>query len=273
MATTTSARAGLAASAGIITRALGEAAQRPGLLLALYAVNLLATAAAWLIISRAMGPALAGRPEPDLFRWLFLARNDLILTVRLLRVVFVLAGVYLLFGAMVTGAVLQRLGGGSALAGAWRHLPRLLGIRVLVGPPVAGLVVLWFLAGRWLWPLSLAMVDDRGPLLVQAALGLAFAAPLIWAMMLQHYAQALVVSGHGLFRALARAALLIWRAPLLCLAAWSCCWLAWGTVTVIFGLAPVEHPLVAQIAVALRVLIHIWSLAAARRVALEVTSG
>ena len=245
--------------------------ERPGLLLALYAVNLAATAAAWFLLAYALGPVLEGRPEPDLFGWAVLWRTNLSLIVDLILAVFMVAAVYLLMGVMLAGAVLERLGGGSALAGAWRHLARLLGIRLLLGLPVIGLVVLWFLAGRWVWPLSLEMVDDRGPALVQAAVGLVFAGPLAWMLMLHHYAQALVARGHGSLRALAGAARLIWRAPLLCTVAWLCCWLAWVVVTLVFGLAQVEHPLTAQIAVALRVFFHIWSLAAARRVAQQVT--
>jgi len=271
--TTKPATTGLIAGPGLVSRALRDAADHPGLLLGLYAVNLLATAGAWMLMVHALGPALEGRPEPDLFRWAVIYRTDLSLTVDLLLAAFMVAAVYMLTSVLVTGAALERLAGGSAAAGAWRHLGRLLALRVTLGLPVVGLIALWLLTARWLWPMSLEMVDDRGPALVQAAAGLVFAAPAIWLLMTLHYAQAMAAAGQKTFRALAGAVRLIWRTPLLCLAAWSCCWLAWVAVTLVFGLAQVEHPLVAQIAVALRVFIHIWSLAVARRVVTEVGVG
>ena len=262
-----------ASPGGIISGALADAAHAPGMLLALYLLNLAATAAGWFLLSQSLAPALAGRPEPDLFHWVVLTRTNEPLTLTLLANLLVVAGVYLLFNALVAGAVLERLGGGDATPGALRHLARLMAMRVLVGLPVLGLAALWFHTGRWLWPLSLALVDDRGPLLAQAALGLVLAAPLAWLLMVQHYAQALVARSFGPLRAMAGAARQLWRAPLTCLVAWLCCWLAWGAVTVIFGLAQVEQPLVAQIAVAVRVFIHIWSLAAARRVMADYPSA
>lgn len=250
----------------ILGQAMADAAQHPGLLVALYLLNLAAGAAAGFAFARILGPELAGRPAPDLFQWAVLTRTTPGLVVELILTGFVVAAVYLLGGAAAAGGALERLGGGSALAGV-RHLPRLLGLRVLLGVPVLGLSTLWVVCGRWLWPISLGLADDRGPLLVQAAVALAMVGPILWLLLVHHYAQALIVGGQGLLRALAAAARLCRRAPLRCLGVWVCCWSSWVGVTLLFGFAPVEHPVAAQIAVALRVVVHIWSLAAARRVA------
>ncbi len=250
---------------GVLVRALSDAAQQPGLLLVLYLLNVAVAAAAGLAFAHTLGPELAGRPVPDLFLGAALTRTAPGLVATLILTGFVVAAVYLLVGAAVAGAVLERLGGGSALAGA-RHLPRLLGLRLLLAVPVLCLAALWFICGRWAWPLSLELADDRGQALVQVTVALVLGGPILWLLLVHHYAQAMIVRSDGLLRSVAGAAVLVRRAPGLCVSCWLSCWACWVGVTLLFGLAPVEHPVAAQIAVALRVVIHIWGLAAARRV-------
>lgn len=255
---------------GCALQALHDTLGRPALLAALYGVNLLATMAIWQVLAWILEPALGQHPEPDLFGWVALLRTNPELWVMALLAVTAVCGAYFLCGAAVAGAALEQLGGGSALRGAWRHLLRMLGLRLLLVMPVCGIVALWAVLGHWQWEASLELVDDRGPLLLQAALGLVMAPPLVWLLASYHYAQVAVVQGAGPLRAWGGAVRLLWRRPRACLGLWLLGWVCWVGVTLAFGTASLTHPLAVQVAVVARVVIHLWSLAAARRLAFNV---
>ena len=243
-----------------------DVARRPGLLLLLLAANLLITAALGLIFSRLLGPALDGHPPPDLLAWAALYREQPALLWRLAAAMGSAALVYTLASAPLSGAALSGLAGRGCARGALRHLWPLLAMRLAGQLTAAALLALWGVGAWWTYQLPLPLVDDRAPALAQALLALPWAALLLGVALLHHFGQCLCVErALGPLRALAAAARLLRRRLVPCALIWFAGWLVWLLITLATGRLPVDHPLLAQLGVALRVAVHLWMLAAARR--------
>jgi hypothetical protein len=252
----------------IARESVRDVVQSPGLLLLLLAANLMAGAALWVLAGIALGPVLSGRPEPDLAGWMAIFESH----VQQLRWLLLASGGvglgYLLLNTLLAGAVLERLRSGAGLLrGALGHLSALLRLRLLAGLLLAAPITAWVFAAPELYERSLALDTDWLPAAIQGGLALLLCPPLLATLLLLHLGQARVALGAGPVRALRGALGLLRRRLGLCLGLYLLGWLAWAAVTAAVGSGQISSVALAQLAVLLRVAIHLWSYATALRIA------
>ncbi len=236
-------------------------ARAPGLILALYAVQLVFAGAAWLAARITLGDLLADRPAPGLFEWVALARSHPAALWQLLLASAVIALGYLLAGAGLAGAILERLRGGRPLAGALRHFGRLLLLRLLVLAILAIVVAAGVIALPRLYELSLAWSDERLQAAALIGAALLLAVPCLAALLALHYGQPLVVAGRGVLPALGGGLDLVHGRPLVAGGLYLAGWALWAIATVPLWLAP--GIVLAQGVAVARVAIHLWTYACA----------
>ena len=240
----------------------------PATVLVLAGVQLVFFVALWAAAAWAFGGALVHRPTPSAFDLLALALSDPGGLRRLLLGWGVIGGLYLLGGALISGALLVRLQSRGAparrpaLRTALRHLVPLLLLRLMALGLVALVATGGVVALPWVFDRSLAIVDERlqALLLVGAALPLLLAA--LASALILHYGQPLLLEGCGLRAVMGESLALVHRRPLGTGGLYVGGWLLWSGVT-----ALQMAGLPAVVAALLRVAVHAWSYAAALQAA------
>ena len=256
-----------AASSTALRLAINAAAATaadPVAVFAVLGVHWLFFGALWGAVAWALGQALVSRPAPSLFEAAALALSHPNGLRRLLAGTATVGGLYLLGGSLIAGALLARLQArdGRSLRAGLRHLGRLLLLRLIV----LGMATLLFLGGAvslpWVFDRSLGLADERW----QALVLIGSAAPLLLAALvcalLLHYGQPLLVRGASLRAVLGRTLTLIHGRPLGAAGLYLGGWLLWAAPTAINLGGMLPGPL----AVLLRVIVHVWSYAAALQV-------
>ena len=230
----------------------------------LYLAHLGVASLGWIWTSQALGPVMQNRPAPDLFAWMALAQQDSGVMFQLTAAGSIVLALQFVVGALAAALVLTRfaeLGVGHALK---RPFLCIILLRLLVLALAAAMLVgLWFTVA----PLSGRFHEQDNELLIMGLhllVAIPFLLPLLFMFCVAHYAQAVMVRHRlGFFRALAEGLRLVHERPGAALGLWLSGWIAWIAVAAALTLPGLESVVLAQVAVAMRVVIHLWMYAAA----------
>ncbi len=248
----------------LASQASGRAVRHPGVLLFLVLAHAAVATLSWLWSAQVLGPVLRDMPAPDLFTWMALVQQEHDLLGRLLLAGGCALVLQLVVGALAADITLGAFAGVRRVDRTHRPFLRILLLRLmLLATAAAMLAGLWFTVA----PLSERFHEQDNELWIMALhllTALPFLLPLLFILCVAHYAQALLVRQRvGVFRALQEGLKLVHARPAPALGLWLTGWGFWIAVAAALTLPGLESVLVAQIAVAIRIVIHLWMYAAA----------
>jgi hypothetical protein len=245
------------------SRALVTVGRHPRLLALLCGVHLLFALLGWGLAALLLGRWLAGRPVAGLPEWALLVRGQPGAALHaVVAAACVVLGYWLAESALAT-IVLRRQRGLPALSRWTRCWVQLALLRLLVALAAAALLAGWWLSAGRLYHLSLCWTDDRIHVVIQLSVALCFALPLLFVLLLGHFAQPLVAVGQTAHWALRGSLALLRRRTVMAAALYLLGWGMWGALATLGWGDNGGGLVIAQLVMVARVALHLWTCAAA----------